>query len=124
MLWGSPGDYPTGRTPEHGEMQQSLEDLGRMSKPDDRARILEDAKRLICNDRNESYGPVDTMYRRIAVGWSEILGGTVVSKEQVGMMMIWMKLSRLCNSPAHRDSWVDIAGYAALTSEVANSKDL
>lgn len=102
-----PGGYP--------------KDKGAMAGINGRSRVLEDAKRLTCNDRNESYGPVDIMYKRIAVGWAEILG-TDVTKEQVGMMMIWMKLARLCNSPDHRDSWVDIAGYAALTSEVANTK--
>jgi hypothetical protein len=86
-----------------------------------RERVLRDATALICFDRNRSYGPVDVMYKRIAAGWAEILDHTV-TEEQVGMMMIWMKLARLCNSPDHRDSWVDIAGYAALTSEVANAK--
>lgn len=33
--------------------------------------------------------------------------------------MIAMKLSRLVQTPGHRDSWLDIAGYAALGHEIA-----
>ena len=32
-------------------------------------------------------------------------------------MMMIVKISRLMETPAHEDSWVDIAGYAAITAE-------
>jgi hypothetical protein len=37
-------------------------------------------------------------------------------------MMALMKIARLATNPAHEDSWVDLAGYAACGASVA--KDL
>jgi hypothetical protein len=34
-------------------------------------------------------------------------------------MLALLKIARLKNSPNHRDSWVDIAGYAACGAECA-----
>jgi hypothetical protein len=36
----------------------------------------------------------------------------------VAMMLIDVKLARLENDPAHADSWIDVAGYAACGAEV------
>jgi hypothetical protein len=96
-------------------LQTFLDDYGRTS-------VLKEADNLICEDRNKSYGPVYSMYDRIASGWSTILN-TNITKEQIGMMMVWMKIARLINAPNHRDSWVDVAGYAALTAEIAEWGD-
>ena len=35
------------------------------------------------------------------------------------MVMCGIKMARLINTPDHRDSQVDLAGYAAILSEVA-----
>jgi hypothetical protein len=35
------------------------------------------------------------------------------------IMMILVKIGRLMHSPTHRDSLVDIAGYAALCGEIS-----
>ena len=96
---------------DYYDVQDSIEDNGREA-------VLDTAKKLICGDRAASYGPAYDMYERIASGWSVIMG-TPVTKEQVGMMMVWMKISRLVNTPGHTDSWVDVAGYAALTAEIS-----
>ena len=34
-------------------------------------------------------------------------------------MMAWVKISRLCNTLDHEDSWVDLASYAALGGEMS-----
>lgn len=41
-----------------------------------------------------------------------------ITATDVAAMMMMVKLSRVANDPAKVDSWVDIAGYAALGSEV------
>lgn len=71
--------------------------------------VLEEAQRLIYNDRNESYDhPLDN-FTRIAQVWSAILGYKV-SPEQVGLCMVGVKLAREAYQPK-RDNLVDGAGY-------------
>jgi hypothetical protein len=36
--------------------------------------------------------------------------------------MIAVKMSRLCQSLDHADSWVDIAGYAAIGGEMTDER--
>jgi hypothetical protein len=42
--------------------------------------------------------------------------------EDVALMMVLMKVARLCNTPDHRDSLVDICGYTALIERVQHAK--
>lgn len=70
----------------------------------------------IVENRGEDYGDVLDNHNRIAAIWSVILGVTVKS-EQVALCMAGMKIARLCNTPDHQDSWIDLAGYAAVGSE-------
>jgi hypothetical protein len=41
-----------------------------------------------------------------------------VDVDEVILCMIAVKMSRLIKTPEHEDSWVDIAGYAALGGEI------
>ena len=34
--------------------------------------------------------------------------------------MAWVKMARLAKNPNHKDSWVDIAGYAGLGGEISS----
>lgn len=78
--------------------------------------ILTEADEIIHGDRHESYGPYERECERIALGWGLILG-VPVEADKVPLMMIWLKVSRECNSHK-RDNLVDIAGYAALLQEM------
>ena len=40
-------------------------------------------------------------------------GDRPLNAQDVGAMMILLKVARLANNPTHRDSLVDICGYAA-----------
>ena len=44
--------------------------------------------------------------------------GTPVSRSDVAVMMIQLKLARIKTSPEHADHWMDVAGYAACGGEV------
>lgn len=89
-----------------------------MTKPLDRSVILSTAEALINGSRNDAYGDALENFTNIAAGWSVLLG-TTVKPHQVALCMAWVKQCRLAHSPQHFDSWVDMAGYAALGGEIA-----
>ena len=84
--------------------------------------ILEEAQRLIRGDRDQEYGDVSVSFERIANMWTAYLG-TDVNEADVASMMILLKTSRTRNG-YHRDSFVDIAGYAALAGVVVGGEAL
>ena len=69
--------------------------------------------------RGENYGDVRQNHQRIAWLWSDVLGQDV-TPEQVVLCMTCLKVARLIETPAHEDSWVDIAGYGACGAEIAD----
>lgn len=82
--------------------------------------MLMEAQRLVHGARGADYGPPLDDFSRTAAMWSAILG-VPVTAEQVGLCMIAVKLSRLCNS-MKRDSLVDIAGYAEAVQMVIDER--
>jgi hypothetical protein len=73
--------------------------------------ILMEAEAAVAGPRQHHYGNPTRNLTRIAMMWSAILGRPITNQE-VCMCMIAVKLGRLTNSQDHRDSWIDIAGYA------------
>ena len=91
-----------------------------------RAELLAEAERIITQDRNKSYGEPDEDFQRIAAIASSlgfrINEGDAIRElhgSDVATFMICLKLSRLAWMPTHRDSWLDIAGYAGCGYETA-----
>lgn len=82
-----------------------------------RQKILKTAGDLMDGDRAKDYGDAYEMHRRIAVGWSEILG-TEVKPHEVALCMAWLKISRLVEREDHADSYVDLVAYGALAGEI------
>jgi hypothetical protein len=79
--------------------------------------MLRSAARLV-KDRRKLYGdPVSSM-ATVAARWSLTLGQPV-TPAQVALCLIDLKLVRLAHDPAHLDSILDVAGYAAVLREVA-----
>lgn len=83
-----------------------------------RADILEEAKRIVTRDRADAYGSAERNFALIAAYWSDHLDHPVTAAD-VAVMMTQLKLARLKANPGHRDSWVDVAGYAACGGEIA-----
>lgn len=81
------------------------------------SNVLREAETIIYGDREQTYGEPGKNLARIATLWSGYLNHPV-STEDVANLMILLKIARLQNSPAHRDSLVDICGYAALIERV------
>ncbi|OYW56699.1 MAG: hypothetical protein B7Y80_01025 [Hyphomicrobium sp. 32-62-53] len=72
----------------------------------------------VLTERRAAYGPADIAMEAIAARWSVTLGRPV-SPAQVVLCLIDLKLARLARNPAHEDSLIDVAGYAALLAEVS-----
>lgn len=79
--------------------------------------LLEEAQSLIYGDRAQAYGSYEAEATKLATMWSQFLG-VHIDSAQVPAMMIMLKLCRLSNNPTHRDSWVDIAGYAGCAGKL------
>ena len=84
-----------------------------------RAYFLDKAEELINGQRAKDYGDARDNHQRIADVWGMILGQQI-TPEQVCACMIGLKLARLANDMNQDDTWVDIAGYAALGGEISN----
>jgi hypothetical protein len=85
-----------------------------------RRALLEEALRITSHDRNSAYGNPEDNFQNIANYWNTYLTTMpgqgkilVLSSQDVAHLMILMKMARLNTNPSHRDSLVDIAGYAA-----------
>jgi len=96
------------------------------SKPlSEREKLLVEAARLISDDRDEDYGDPLSNFSRIARMFNCYKGAefTKLEPEDIAVINILQKISRISNTPEHGDSWTDIAGYAALGYEVTLKKE-
>lgn len=89
--------------------------------------ILQEAHQVIYGDREQTYGDPGKNLRTIACYWNIHLNAAKsvnagLTENDVAGMMILLKQARLANSPTHRDSLVDIAGYAGLQDRIQSSK--
>ncbi|QEP08841.1 hypothetical protein F0M17_02265 [Glutamicibacter sp. ZJUTW] len=83
--------------------------------------MLTTAEQLINGDRAKDYGDASENFQRIANLWTPILGVQVTATD-VALCLTQLKVARLITSPAHKDSWIDAAGYIALGGEIANKE--
>jgi Domain of unknown function (DUF6378) len=83
-----------------------------MTDADVRKALLVEAADIVTKDRNTTHGEPEDTFARIGLLWGSYLQ-MGISATDVANLMILMKVGRLSTNAAHRDSWVDIAGYAA-----------
>ena len=84
----------------------------------DREVLLELARDAVMRGREEAYGSPESSFTLIAKFWSAFLE-IEIGPADVAAMMGLLKIARVRNDPAHEDSWVDLAGYAANGYEVS-----
>ena len=85
-----------------------------------RAEILEHARICVCGEREQDYGSPEDNFLCIADLWTAYVGGqTVFEPIDVAMMMALLKIARVKTGAGTADSFVDLAGYAALAGEIA-----
>ena len=85
----------------------------------EREKLLADAKKIVCGERNKQYGSIEDNFGLIANLWT-VYTGVEIEARDVANMMILLKIARN-NQKLHRDNWVDIAGYAACGAECDRS---
>lgn len=72
---------------------------------------------MIVRDRRDSYGDPADFFEAVAKRWSLALG-TPITPRRVVLCLLEVKLQRLVRDPRHADSITDLAGYAAILSEL------
>jgi hypothetical protein len=105
-----------------GGVSVKSEDIGPV-RPSPRAELLDEAKALITGDRNHQYGPPGQDFERSAEALSAMgyrgPDGRKMLPHDVAIMVAIVKISRLMWMPNKKDSWLDLAGYAACGYEVS-----
>lgn len=97
-----------------------------------RAEILERARVCVCNEREQDYGSPEDNFATIARLWDVYLqaahlellpipGVSTITAKDVGIMMALLKVARIATGSSE-DSFVDLAGYAALAGEIAEKE--
>ena len=81
-----------------------------------REKLLQEAVEIVHKDRAADYGKPENNFKRIAELWT-VYFDSRFTPHDVAIMMMLVKVARLANNPDHRDSAVDIAGYAACLAE-------
>lgn len=81
-----------------------------------RESVLNSAKEIVLGGRDAEYGGPEDSFKTIANLWT-IYRGKSYSTTDVALMLALLKVARLKTNPTHRDSWIDLAGYAACGGE-------
>lgn len=113
----TPTDFKSAKQadPEHLDRRGLIAAQGKAF----RQAILDEASAAITGAREDTYGGPEQSFLTIAKFWSAYLDH-FVEPQDVAAMLALMKLARLKHSEGqHRDSWVDLAGYAACGAECA-----
>ena len=80
--------------------------------------ILEEALRLTQKDRQAVYGHPADDFAKVVRMTGPIMESTIDPRLKHALCMIQVKIARLLSTPDHRDSLVDIPGYANTYSMV------
>jgi hypothetical protein len=119
--------------PAPASIPEMMQDLAATEKVDVKAEIADEAKRIVTGARRSAYGTPENNFGRIARLWNshlvnvgildaDVLGDPEakggITPGDVSLMMALMKVARLAETPDHRDSYVDLVGYALTGAEV------
>lgn len=88
-----------------------------------RENIIKQVEKCILNDRQNTYGTPEDNFQTIANYWNEYLKlDSTLTKQDVAIMMILLKIARMKSSPNHLDNFVDAAGYSIIAGSFCNSE--
>lgn len=80
-------------------------------------KLLERASEIL-DDREAKYGKPQENFETVAKFWSLFLDHDI-SEKQVAMMMMLFKMARLKKNIDHKDSLLDVIGYASCLNELS-----
>lgn len=90
--------------------------------------LLMMAEDIINGDRQDDYGDKLQNFSQIAMLWQGVLAAKLspescITPEDVALCMIQVKIARLAKNPDHKDSILDVAGYAGCYDILQNERD-
>ena len=92
-------------------------------EPWTRKRVLKEAEKCVCGQRENEYGVPEDSFEMIGKLWTVYLDyATKIDAHDVAAMMALLKIARIAKSPDHMDSWCDLAGYASCGGEIAGKE--
>lgn len=89
--------------------------------------VLEEAQAVTSGDRRRDYDKATPNHERIAKLWNAYLEirkepDAQISALDVATMMVLLKVARNCHTPK-RDNFVDMAGYARCSAQIAGFEE-
>lgn len=100
--------------------------LPEQNSQDIKAQLVAEALGIVTGARLGAYGKPEKNFERIARLWNAYLEnrpptapGIRLIDLDVAQMMVLVKMARMAETPAHRDSIVDILGYTLCYGELA-----
>lgn len=89
--------------------------------------MLQQADATINGPRQSDYGDKLTNFAQISMLWQgmlapKLLPDSRITPEDVALLMMLVKMSRLAKSPDHFDSVLDIAGYAGCYDHIQKDR--
>ena len=92
-------------------------------EPWTRQRVLSEAEKCVCGQREHEYGVPEDSFEMIGKLWTVYLDcATKIDAHDVAAMMALLKIARISENPQHMDSWVDGCGYFACGGEIAGKE--
>ena len=90
-----------------------------------REYFLDQAKTIVCNDRENQYGSPENNFLFIAQLWTAYLGERLtkyLEESDVAIMMALLKIARISTGSFKADSWIDAIGYLACGAELDSAE--
>ena len=101
-------------------LEKKAADARQEPEPWTRTRVLSEAEKCVCGQREQDYGTPEDSFEMIGKLWTVYLDyATKIDAHDVAAMMALLKIARISENPQHMDSWVDLAGYASCGGEIA-----
>lgn len=96
-----------------------------------RKECLEESIKCVCTDRKEQYGNAEDSFKAIADFFQVYInhrclkdGKVKITAQDASNLLILFKVARMTTGIVHKDdTYIDIAGYAACSCELGESKE-
>ena len=87
----------------------------------DTSKFLKEADTIVSGQRHKDYGDKTENHKNIAKLWSQYLNITLEAHD-VAILMILLKIARTKVGAVSRDTYIDMAAYAAIAGEIKFKK--